>query len=789
MNYSGLLLALRSISKQKFYAILNIAGFSLGLSLIIFIGLYLFEQFSYDKWYTDHDRIYRVEVDDWAVLGPVYTRLIESSSADIQQTLRVNSNWGNDVIVRVARKKTSLSIPYFVLADSTIFNFFDFSFIEGNPANALNAKDKIVLTRSQAVRLYGKTDILGETIKIRDQYTLIVSGVIEDIRHLHFNLDALGSFELFGDIYSPEYFESKGDWNHNTYVKVYPESNITEIEQAISVSIVDYFDKVAGTSPERKIRLRPAADIYFATDKLHEIAINHGNKSASYAFLLIAVFILFIAVVNFVNLSTAQSSSRARDTGIRRLLGSSRGNLVLQFLSESVLITFLAVFLAIGLVEIFLPYFNYITSSENHFSDIGWFRLGVVLSVGTLIIGILSGIYPAFYLSGFQPINTLKGELTKGRSSTALRRVLIAFQFTISIALISSTIILYQQLNHLNDTDPGFNKEDIVYFKLNAKVYRNWESFRNTLLSHSAIKSVGLSNTIPGQVRWQESMINNGVGFQFTYWPMNPEYFNMLELSMLSGRPFSRDMHADVDVAIIINEQWAWQSGLPFNDYEDLIGYSFENEFRKFKIIGVVSDFNFNSLHESIGPLVIAWRSKSSFMASIKLDKYNTNAAISFIEENWNQLSPDDILSINFLNISLEKLYDNENKMGIIFLSFSCFAIIIACMGLFGMASFMVEKRTREFSIRKVLGASSTGILILLSKEFFGLIVLALALAVPLSWVGMESWLNSFTSRIGITTIPFLVAGFATILLMLMIIGFHVIKLSHENPSDALRKE
>ncbi len=789
MQYSRILIALRSISKQKFYAILNIAGFSLGLSLVIFIGLYLFEQFSYDKWYKDHDRIYRVEMGDWAILAPVYARLIQSSSASIENTLRVNSTWGNEVNVKIENKKTALTIPHLVLADSIIFDFFDFTFLSGNAETALNTKDKIVLTRSQALRLFGKIDVIGEIVKVGEEYTFSVSGVIEDVNRFHFNVDALGSFRMLGDIYFPEYFESTGNWNHNTYIKLHPDADPKEVEKTIDAYLKDFFSPFSGDSPDRELRLKPVTDIYFSTQKMHEISIKHGNKTISYAFLLIAFFILIIAVINFVNLSTAQSAGRARETGIRKLLGSTRGNLMWQFLLESVLLTLVAVIISIAIVEIFLPYFNYVTNVDNSFANIGWTRLGITVFFGTLIIGILSGIYPAFYLSGFQPISSLKGELTKGRGAAMFRRLLIVFQFTISIALIAATIILYHQLTYLNQKDPGFAKENIVHFRLNSKVIRSWDSFRNSLLAHPAITSVGLSNAIPGQVRWQESFMADGKSFQFTYWPVDPEYFDMLELTLLNGRSFSPDMASDENVAVIINEQWAWQSGLPFNTYEDLLGLSFESPYRQFKIIGVVSDFHFNSLHDAIGPLVIAWRSDACYVANVKLNAHNQQSAIKHIEENWNALSPDVLLSYNYLEASLEKLYDGEKKLGIIFLSFSSFAVIIAIMGLFGMASFMVEKRTREFSIRKVLGASSGNILVLLSKEFFVLIVLAMIMAIPLSWMSMHSWLDSFSSRITITAVPFIIAGTTAILLMLVTIGYHVIKLSHTNPSDALNKE
>jgi putative ABC transport system permease protein len=789
MNKTDFIIAIRNISRQKFYSFLNLTGLSIGLSLVIFIGLFLYEQFSYDKWYKDYDRIYRVEMGDWAILGPVYSSLISNSSASVENTLRINSSWGYELSVKVENKPTFLKIPYTILTDSVIFDFFPFTFIEGSANNALNSKDKIVLTRSQAINLYGRTDVLGEIIRLQDKYPVTVAGVIEDVKHFHVKVDAIASFLLYGDIMGPEYFDSPGDWNHNTYVKLYPGADVAATERAIEKAVGNYMEEKFGFSSERKGKLRNVADIYFTSEKMHELLVVHGSKSNSYAFLMIAVFILVIAIINFINLATAASASRARETGIRKLLGSSRKKLIRQYLLESVIITMVAVLVAFSLVEMFLPYFNYVTNSENSLRHIGFGKLSAIFVVCTLVIGVLSGSYPAFYLSAFQPASILKGEVTRGSGAAIFRKVLIVFQFTISIALIAATIILYQQINHIRAKETGFNKEGIIHFKLNAKVVQSWESFRNAVASHPAVASVALSNTIPGHVRWQESLNENGASFQYTYWPMTPEYFEMLEMSLVAGRAFSREMPSDEGVSVVVNEKWIHQSGLEFSTYDDLIGRSVDNAFHHHRIVGIVPDFNYNSMHEAVGPLMMIWRNNASYIANVKVNTTEIGGVIAHLDKTWSTWSPDAAFSWSLLSDSLDKLYDGEKRMGIIFLSFSSFAVLIAFMGLYGLASFMVEKRTREISIRKVLGATTANLLVMLTREFLILILLSLVIAVPLGWMGMNSWLENYSARIQITAYPFIISGMLAAILMMVTMGYHVMKLSHHNPSKTLNRE
>ncbi len=781
--------SVRSISRHKFYAALNILGFSLGVALFIFISLFLYDQFSYDRWYENHSRIYRVEFGEWGILGPVYGRVIHEYSAEVEKTLRMNNNWGHNATVLLEDKQEALKIPHLIMADSTVFDFFDFTFIHGTPQHALNDKNSIVLTRSQAERLFGTTQVVGEVIRLDNNYNLLVTGVIEDINRFHIRVDAIGNFALFGDIYSPSYLESTGEWNHLTYVKLHPDADAVLVEQALDSHLKDFILERLGIDFDYDANLRPVADIYFTNTIPHETMVLHGNKTTSLAFLAIAVFILCIAIINFVNLSTARSAGRARETGIRKLLGSDRGKLILQFITESVGLTVIAVVLAFALVEVMLPWFNYVADTNIALKNFGYINLFIVFMLGAVIIGIVSGVYPAFYLSAFQPAETLRGSSVKGKGAALFRKVLIVFQFSVSVALIAGTMIVYEQLQFMKSRETGFEKENILHFQTNARVRQNWDSFRQALLSHPSIQEVALSNSLPGSVFWQEGLVVDGEARQFTFWPMTPEYFSMMELELLAGRAFTRDNPTDQGNAVVVNQQWLRLMGLSGEPYSQVIHGEVAAAYGNYRIVGIIPDFHYNSLHQPVGPLVMIWGDRALNMASVKLHGGNHSDGREHIQNTWRAYSPDELLEYGFLDHTLEKLYDRESRLGMLFVSFSAFAVIIACLGLFGLASFMVEKRSKEIAIRKVLGASIMSLLKTMSKEFLLLVGVSLLFAVPLSYYAMSRWLDTFALRIDLAATPFVVASLLALVLTLLTVGYHVLKSSATNPVEPLRND
>jgi putative ABC transport system permease protein len=775
---------IRNLLKQKFYTLLNVAGFGLGLAMFFFVSLYLFDQFSYDRWYN-HKNIYRVEMGSWGILGPAYGRIIKNASSDIESTLRMNTFWGQNCLIHTSDKK-SFRVPHLVVADTTVFDFFDFHFVHGNADNAFRDKKSIVLTQSQAVRFFGHDDVLGETIRLQQILNLTITGIIKDVKHFHIHVNALIPFDLFADIYSPEYLEGLDGWNHLTYILLHPSANIPSVRDAIQYEIKEHVNRVFGADFDKELYLRPVADIYFTNNIDYESLVMHGNKMTSYAFLAIAAFILIIAIINFVNLATARSGGRTKEVGIRKLLGSSRRALIFQFLVESMLITFFSIILAFILIELLSPVFiTMVGDISVSFHDLGIWGISAIIILGSLVIGFLSGIYPSFYLSGFQPVASLKGENVKGKGALLFRKGLIIFQFTVSVALIAGTLIVYQQLNFLQEKEIGIQKEDIIYFKSNAKIKDKWDSFRTDLLSSPSIRKVGLSNAVPGSVSWQESITMDGETRQYTFWPMTPEYFSLLEITPIAGRTFSREFATDEYRAVLVNQQWLKFMGLGDN-YQQLLDYIINDRYR---IVGIVPDFHFNSLHQLIGPLMMVWIESPSHMISVSMNKENIKHTLEYINQTWNIYSPEERLEYHFMAETLKGLYSDEKRMGWLFTSFSGFAILIACIGLFGLTSYTVEMRTREISIRKILGASTTRIFKMLLTDFLWLTLIAVVVAYPLVKTGMGHWLNQFPYHINSNEFPIIIAGIAAIMLTIITVGYHVLKISASNPSQALNKQ
>ncbi|MFP4289478.1 MAG: ABC transporter permease [Bacteroidales bacterium] len=778
--------ALRNIEKHKFYSLLNIFGFGLGIAVFIFIALYLWDQSKYDKWYTDHERIYRFEFGEWGITGPVYKRFAEQASADVKEVIRVNNNAFVRAPVKINEKV--MRIEHLIAADPGFIDFFDIEFIHGSPEHALENNNSIILSENEALKLFGHIDVVGETLKVLDKFNMRVSGVIKNIEHFHIKIDAAISFQIFRDIYGDDYMESTGNWNHLTYIKTHPEANIKAVEQNIQNFITDYFQENHEMVFDKAVNLRPVKEVYYTNDIKYESSVLHGNKTLSTTFLIIALFILLIAIINFINLSTSQSAGRAKEVGIRKLLGSRRKHLVIQFLTESVIITTISVLFAFAMVEILMPWFNNIIQGElslKHSRPI--ILVGLFLG-GSILVGLISGLYPALYLTSFQPAPVLKGEITRGKGASNFRRILIVVQFAISMALIAGTMIVYKQLHFMQNQELPYQEENIVHFRENKKIREKYDDFRHQLLSYPQIEQVALSYAVPGEVRWQESLKLDGETRQFYYWPLTPEFFEILNIEPLSGRLPSREFPSDEAKNVVVNEKWAQYMGYT-EPYDDLIGTEVQGFYIKSNIVGIIPDFHFNSLHQSIAPLMLVWDEGKTQTISIKIkegEKYNM---IPKISELWSTYYPEEPLPYKFLDESLSALYDKEKRMGLLFVSFSVFAVLIACLGLFGLASFTIEKRMREIAIRKVLGASVSNLVNLLLKDFTALVILAIFVAFPVSWYAMDKWINSFAYQSQQGFFPYLVAVTLTMLVTIATIGYHALLASRNDPSNALRKE
>jgi len=526
--------------------------------------------------------------------------------------------------------------------------------------------------------------------------------------------------------------------------------------------------------------LRPLTDVYFEREM--EVVLNkRGNLNMIYAFSAIAAFILLIACFNFINLSTAKALRRAKEVGIRKVSGATKNQLITQFLTESFFMVLVSALLALILVELTLPSFNNIIKDtlSLHYSlpAVGYLVAGMVL------ITILAGIYPSFYLTRFQPVHVLKGDVTKGKGGGLFRKILLVVQFTISIALIASTIIVHRQLGYINRYDTGFNKDHIVMFKMNKDQKKNLESFRNELVRKPGIRQVSFANQPQGEVRWTNSLTINGEEIGYKFAPVDPYHIDLMGLNLIQGRDFRADSETDKQYTFILNEKAVEAFGLE----EPVVGQTVKRQGHDVKIIGVVEDYHFNSLHETIEPLVLGWQPHWLSMAYVKIDGRNVKESLQELEEVWMDFSPSFPVKYSFLDEQFERLYRTEQRMASIFIYFSALAIFIAALGLFGLAAFTAGQKRKEIGIRKVLGAPVERIIGKLIKDFTVWAVAANIIAWPVAWYFMEQWLSNFAYAYNIDGTAFLAAALITLFIAVATVFYQAWQSAQANPADSLR--
>ncbi len=776
---------MRNLLRERFYTFLNILGFAFGITVFIFVSIYVIDQYLYDRVHEDADRIYRLEASmeagEWALTGTMHGPYMQENFPEVEQVLRINSFMFSQSDIMV--EDEPFHVPDIIIADTTFFDFFQADFIHGNPRHALTDKYSLVITRRQAENIFGHTDVVGETVTMMGRLPLQITGVIENSTHTHLPYEAIAPMVLWEDFSNDEnVLYSFGQWNNFTFLRLQPGASIKELEDKVNADFTQLLHEMVGGEIEADYYLRPLKDIYFADEVAFQPALNLGNRRTVNAFALIAVFVLGIAVINFVNISTARAFNRAKEVGIKKLLGSTRRQLMLQFLVESVLTTAFAVLLSLALLETFFPNFRDLTGINLHLMDLGLPLALLVMVMGVLVVGILSGIYPSFYLTAFQPAEVLKGQKIPGKGGTMFRKLLIVFQFGVSVALISGTIIVFQQIAHMKNQPLGFNMDNVVFFDFDLADRK--ESFREAAREHPDVVDVSFSNAVPGGVQWQESAEVRGVRKQINFLPVHANFLPMLGIEPIAGRHFDPDLWSEHRNVVIINEYAVNYLELE-GSYDEVVG----QEVNDTKIVGIVPDFYFNSPHKALGPLVISWDEYSSFKASVKMSGHNTPEVMSHLETLNREYMPHRTFRAQFLDTFFNRHYEDEERFGTIVLLFAVFALLIACLGLFGLASYMVGQRTREVSIRKVMGAASSRIYLLLLKDFLRLFAIGFILAVPVVWFFMDSWLGTFPYAIHIGLTPFLLGGLLAVVITILTVSYHALKLSHTNPAEALKYE
>jgi putative ABC transport system permease protein len=788
-NY--LKIAWRNLLKNKAFSFINILGLTIGITVCMMIFLFIMNEFSFDKFNSKGKNIYRVmrsydaskQPAPW-LSGPYATALLIDFPDDIKKAVRVMPS--NDLI---AFGNTSFNEKKVYLADSDFFSLFSFPLLKGNPSTVLKDPSSVVLTETTAKKYFGSVDnAMGKLVEMDKSLHLKVTGIAKDIpSNSHLNFDLVVPLSNY---FNYDFFKVWINNNLFTYVLLDEHADKTQLEKRFP----RFMDKYMGKDMEKigarfTLMLTPLSDIYFGPGSSFD-PIKHGDKAVVYIFLSIAVLILLIACINFMNLSTIRAVERSKEVGLRKVMGALRNHLVWQFIGESILLTAIACVLSIGLSEFLMPFYNrflgYKLTVSWNASPIYLFLTGVIL-----VVGFLAGSYPAFFLSAFKPIESLKGKLRLGKGGSLFRQALVVVQFSISVFLIIGTIIIMDQMHYVKSKELGYDKEQTVIVPIdNNDIYNHMVTFKNQLQANSKIASVSLMSGEPGGFFDEHTFEAEG---QQDVWKSRTEFADFefpktLGLKIIAGRDFSSQYATDTTDALLINRTAATK--LAFTP-EQAIGKWIKNTVRdstRRRIVGVVEDFNFLSLKENMDALVIS-PSLDRRVALIKLKPGNIQSGVATIKEVYNKVASSYPFEYGFLDQKFDELYKTDIRQQTILSVFAGLAIFIACLGLFGLASFAAAKRTKEFGVRKVLGSSTENIVVLLSKDLLKPVFIATLIAIPIGYYAMNNWLQSFAYRINIGWWVFAVSGIGAALIGLITISFRAVKAAVANPVKSLRTE
>jgi putative ABC transport system permease protein len=793
MIKSYIKLAWRTLVKNKMFSLIIISGLTLGYTACIIIYLHVRNEVSYDTHNQDYNRVYRV-VKDFvnddhtflpdATTPPALAWAIKQEIPEVEEATRFIPNWGAKFLVRYGDKVFYEEGRY--RADSTILKVFSYKFLQGNSATALNKPQSVVISRSMEKKYFGDEQALGKTIEIGEGENKVyaVTGVIEDIpEQAHFHFDFLISLAAN----SAQLNNNWANYSWYTYVKLKPGTFIKQVEPKI-IALYKKHDP----NGKNRYYTQALSDIHLQSKLKWELEANSDIIFVK-IFVIIGLFILFIAAINYINLSISLSFSRSKEVGIRKVSGAHGGKLVYQFLSESVLTSGVSIVIAITLVEAFLPFLNQkFGTNISAFAQQSFEVTGLIIGTA-LVIGLLSGLYPALYLSSFKPVQVLKGVFQPGNQNLWLRKGLVVLQFTISIALIAGTILVIQQVNFIRHRELGFEKEKVLIIEnLGNLTDNNVENLREAVAQIPQVEKVGGSNGILGGQNGATGAVAKGSteGALLNFSMVDHDYLNVMNFQFKHGRNFSREFPSDTLDRVILNEAALRDLGIKGDPIGTLITDDPKAEkVRFFTIIGVVKDFHFTNLRNEIKPYMFLLNPKGVDKFAVKISTSDFPGTITALKKAWSAIEPNRPFQYFFLDETFEKLYKADENFKLVFSALTLGAIYIACSGLFAIAAFFIRRRTKEIGIRKVMGASVAQITWLVSAEFLFIVLVANLIAWPLAWFGMDSWLNGFAYRIPMGAGSFLIAGALAVLMATMTISFQSIKSAFANPVDSLRNE
>jgi len=802
-NY--LKIAWRNLSRNKGFSFINIASLSIGIFGCLLIGLFVWDERQFDKNIPGGEQVYRVynerrdnDVITYAACTPpAYASFLTEHYPEVDTAARMLMS-SDKYLVEAGDNKNYEDKGWRV--DPSFFKVFPVKFVAGDPAKALLEPNAIVISSELAQRYFGQADPMGKTLKI-NQADFVVRGVLAKLPD-HFHLDFRYLMPLASAGIAKARME-RWTWSQfYTYVKLKPGADVAALQAKLQAHVKkEIYPTLKQAGSTFLPFFQPLKDIHLrSVDFIYDNAIR-GNETYVRALTLIALFVLVIACFNFINLATARSFRRAREIGVRKVIGADRRQLIVQFISETILLAFISMIIASIAAMVTVPALNAFTGKSIVFNPFTNPLLALLIVAGGLVIGLLAGIYPAFVLSGFQPVAVLKTLRLAPGGSSWLRQSLVVVQFSLSALLIISTVVVYRQTKYLNNKDLGFNKEQVVYFQVRGDVEKNLETFKTELKASPNIVSVTSGYGLPGDLFAGDGIKLPGKGgdkeYRANVFIGDYDYAKTLGLRIIAGRDFSRQMATDSSEAFIINETAVKEFG--FGTPEQAIGQPMNwdewaprdstKPVKKGKVIGVVQDFHYKSLHEKVTASVIQIYPQVVVKVAVKLKTADIKSTIGYIGNIWNRFSPGYPLDYKFMDDTYGAMYKSEEKLSDLLWIFAVLAIIVGCMGLFGLAAFTAEQRTKEIGIRKVLGADTLQIIALLSKNFLGLVLLASLIAIPVAWWAMNNWLKDFPYRISIGWWVFAAATLLALLIAFCTVGFQSIKVATRNPVKSLRTE
>jgi len=798
-------IALRNLRRNKLYSVLNITGLAIGITCCMLILLYVQDELSYDRFHEKSTRIYRAtthfvlkdRIMDFASTAHVQGPMFKEEYPEVENYVRFNS-YGSRRMIRY--EDVSYAEEKFIWVDNSVFDVFSFNLIKGNPKEALTKPNMVVITEDIAEKYFGDQDPIGKNLRIHNDELYMVTGIVENIpTNSHIRPDFLASFitldlQPTGNAAA----DLVNNVDYYTYLLLEEGADYKALEQKFVGFIEKYLSPlISSIGGSARYDLQPLTSIYLHSDLENELE-RTGDIAYVWLFSGIGLFILLLACLNFMNLSTARSANRAKEVGLRKVVGAQRAQLIKQFIGESMILTFIAILLSLFLVFFTLPIFNNISGKNLAMTYLSNPVLLLGLFGFFIIVSLIGGSYPAFFLSAFRPVEVLQGRLRRGAKNSVLRIALVSLQFTVSIVLIIGTLIVSKQLNYVRNKNLGYDKDHIIALRIrNEETQKRHEALRNALLTNPNILSVSASSSLPlgqnsfsahhiaGQPLSEMIMLHTQI--------VDEHFIDTYNMEIVEGRNFSRDFPTDLQEAIIVNEatvrKLGWQDEPLGKEIDALMSMT---EMKTYRIIGVIKDYHFLSLHEEIQPLVLYNANPYGgdyYRMSLRVRPENIQGTIGFLRSKWREFDSQYPLEFAFLDDQYDALYRAEERLGKLFGYFTALAILIGCLGLFGLSAYSAEQRTKEIGIRKVLGATTSNVTMLLVREFTKWVLLAVLIAWPVGYYIMNTWLQNFAYRIGLGVDTFLLAALLALVIAIMTVTYQAVKAAVANPVESLKYE